>query len=107
MTMTDAAQMTGTQALEIRFESRDLGRVLTIRDYMKELLATLFREGEGFSGKRPFGNSGWEYDVIEPLVRAGAVRGTFYEAEEGEAPELEGYDHRDFERVVAEMIQAL
>lgn len=105
--MTDTPTMTAAEALNISFESRDLYRELTIRDYMKELLSTLFREGESFSGKRPFGNSGWEYDIIEPLVRAGVVRGSFYEAEEGEVPELDEYDRASFERVVTEMIQAL
>lgn len=48
----------------------------TVRDYMKALLLTLLAEGEGFSGKRPFGNSGWDWDMHIPLVKAGLVRGT-------------------------------
>ncbi len=46
----------------------------TVREYLRALLCTVWEEGEGFSGKRPFGNSGWEYDLIGPLVDAGYVQ---------------------------------
>jgi hypothetical protein len=32
-------------------------------------------EGEGFDGKRPFGNSGWDSDLFKPLIKAGLVAG--------------------------------
>lgn len=48
---------------------------LTIKQYLFNLLTTLWREGESFSGKRPFGNSGWEYDLYHPLVEAGLIKG--------------------------------
>lgn len=47
----------------------------TIRDYFKALLTTLWSEEEGFSGKRPFGNSGWTWDVYRALVQGGAIKG--------------------------------
>lgn len=47
----------------------------TIRDYLFSLLSTLWDEQEGFSGKRPFGDSGWEYDLYVPLIKAGIVSG--------------------------------
>lgn len=47
----------------------------TIRGYFKALLKELWREGEGFSGKRPFGNSGWESELYLPLVKGGFVKG--------------------------------
>lgn len=50
-------------------------KAATVRDYMKALLRRLLKEGEGFSGKRPFGNSGWEYELYIPLVKAGLVSG--------------------------------
>jgi hypothetical protein len=52
---------------------------LTVRGYLKELLRTLWDEGECFSGKRPFGNSGWEHELHTALAMAGAVQGTKYE----------------------------
>jgi hypothetical protein len=47
----------------------------TIRDYLYLLLITLWVEGEGFSGKRPLGDSGWESDLYKPLVKAGYLKG--------------------------------
>lgn len=47
----------------------------TVRGYFAALLATLWDEKEGFSGKRPFGNSGWECDLYAPMVEAGIVDG--------------------------------
>jgi hypothetical protein len=65
-------------ALEVRFDS-DAGDGLTVREYLKALLTTLWCEGEGFSGKRPFGNSGWEYEIYTPLIKYGFVEGEFDE----------------------------
>jgi hypothetical protein len=48
----------------------------TIRAYLQALLVTLWQEGESFSGKRPFGNSGWEYDLYKALIKGGAIDGT-------------------------------
>ena len=45
----------------------------TIGDYLIELLLSLWHQGESFSGKRPFGNSGWEHELYMPLVKAGLV----------------------------------
>lgn len=47
----------------------------TVRDYLKKLLSELWRKEDGFSGKRPFGNSGWQDDVYGALIRGGAVGG--------------------------------
>ena len=60
--------------LDLAMRDNDAGAA-TIRDYLKQLLLALFVEGQGFSGKRPFGNSGWEWDVFIPLVREGLVPG--------------------------------
>ena len=46
-----------------------------IRSYLKALLYTLWNEGEGFSGKRPFGDSGWDYELYKALIINGNVNG--------------------------------
>lgn len=51
----------------------------TLRDYLIALLRLVWRDEECFDGKRPFGNSGWQYDLYEPLIRAGYVTGTLDE----------------------------
>lgn len=61
--------------LEISMQENDAG-ASTIGEYLRKLLATLWEEGESFSGKRPFGNSGWEYDIYTAMVVAGVVNGT-------------------------------
>lgn len=73
-TEIDPEDMRLSTALDLRFDS-DAGKDLTIRDYLRELLTAVWEEGEGFSGKRPFGNSGWEYDVYVPLIKAGFIGG--------------------------------
>jgi len=51
----------------------------TIRDYLKELLKELWVEGEGFSGKRPFGNSGWHHELYTTLIIHKVIDGTLDE----------------------------
>lgn len=67
--------MTNQAILNIPFYSDDLNDTVTIKEYLKELLVTLWKEGEGFSGKRPFGNSGWESDLYLPLVEHNVLHG--------------------------------
>lgn len=78
--------------LEYRMFVADMGRNASLREYLHALLSTLWNEGEGFNGKRPFGNSGWEYDIYKFLVGAGAVCGSFDE---------EGY-LEDFDKTAAD-----
>ena len=49
----------------------------TIGDYLEALLLAVWDQGEGFSGKRPFGDStSWKWDVSTALVQGGAVEVT-------------------------------
>jgi hypothetical protein len=48
----------------------------TIRGYLTELLLAVWVEGEGFSGKRPFGSSDWRSDFDAALIREGWVDGS-------------------------------
>ena len=61
--------------LELRLKPNDAG-ASTVREYLAALLEALWQEGESFSGKRPFGNSGWQHDLLAPLIEAKFVRGT-------------------------------
>jgi len=60
----------------INYYFDDLDKTLTVKGYLVNLLRSLWAEGEGFSGKRPFGNSGWEYDLYSALVSGGAIKGS-------------------------------
>ena len=88
--------------LDLMFNCGDLGRVVSIREYLAELLLTLWSEGESFSGKRPFGNSGWESDLFVPLIKAGVVSGELDEDEY-----IEEVDHKKGNAVIAEMIREM
>ena len=59
------------EALDLYVRSEDC----TLREYLKLQLTTLWRESEGFSGKRPLGDSGWEWEIAQLLVEAGYVEG--------------------------------
>lgn len=84
--------MTDDEILELKMVS-DIGET-TIREWLRELLLTLWREGEGFSGKRPFGTGGWELDAYAALIKAGVVKG-----------ELDEYGHvEEVNRLEAEKV---
>lgn len=93
--------MDGKAVLDIPMDEND-GDAKTVREYLQALLRRLWVEGEGFSGKRPFGNSGWEHDVAFALVKAGAIPGSIDE-EYGEAT----YDDREALSAVLDAIDAL
>jgi hypothetical protein len=63
---------------KIPMQKNDIG-AKTIGEYFEKLLLTLWDEQEAFSGKRPFGNSGWEYDVYASLIAAGVLDGSLDE----------------------------
>lgn len=62
--------VTGQMILSIPMGDNDAGAA-TIRQYLVALANTVWWEGEGFSGKRPFGNSGWEHEMLEALESFG------------------------------------
>lgn len=80
--MPDTTRMTPQQLLGLPLPENDSGAD-TVRGYLIALLTQVWQEGEGFSGKRPFGNSSWEYDLYDAMARAGIV--------EADPPDSEGY----------------
>lgn len=68
------SKMTPTEILALPMREND-ANAATIRDYLVNALLRLWEKGEGFSGKRPFGNSGWEWDLLLPLITAGLIAG--------------------------------
>lgn len=61
--------MTPQQVLDLPMDDNDAG-AKTIREYLVSLVEMLWVEGEGFSGKRPFGNSGWEAELLDTFDNA-------------------------------------
>jgi len=68
-------------------------RAATIGDYFILLLLNLWEEGESFSGKRPFGNSGWEYELYKPLLKAGVIEGSIDECGDVEGVDIKAAWH--------------
>lgn len=87
-------------ALDVRFDS-DAGKNISIRDYLFLLISELWKEQECFSGKRPFGNSGWDYDLYIPLIRTGFIAGKI-----DEDGYLEEIDNKAAHEYVAMLIHA-
>jgi len=71
-----AKKLTPTQVLDIPMQPND-AEAETIREYLKNLLIEVWAEVEEFSGKRPFGNSGWENELYLALTNAEAIDATF------------------------------
>jgi hypothetical protein len=93
--------MTYDEILDYPHEFRDT-EAKNIRHYLFRLLEALWLEGEGFSGKRPFGNSGWDYDIYLPLVKMGAVKGVIEVEDEYEY--LDTFDRKDADKLVYDLI---
>lgn len=99
--------MDNKEILELKFESTDLGREITIKDFFKELLITLFKKGEGFSGKRPFGNSGWDYDLCVCLAQNGVIDGHNEINPDYPEDEYWEYDSKEAGNKILELIKEL
>lgn len=56
----------------------------TIRNYLRELLSVVWIHSESFDGRRPFGNSGWRYDLLIPLAMEGLIDLGELDPEDGE-----------------------
>lgn len=73
--MTDP---TPAEILALPLGPNDSGKD-TVRGYLVALVAEVWREEQCFSGKRPFGNSGWKGDFDKAFITAGWVTGNLDE----------------------------
>lgn len=90
-------------ALNVKINEEDSGAT-TLREYFKIMLKTIFKEGEGFSGKRPFGNSSWEHSLAIELVKSGVLDGKLLDDDDYFDAE---YNSRDFDKLINLTIDAL
>lgn len=66
--------MSYKEYIKIPMQENDAG-AKTVGEYLKILLLTLWDEEDCFSGKRPFGNSGWKIrDLYCVSCRGGCKR---------------------------------
>ena len=78
---------------------------ITLGEYFDDLLMTLWEQGEGFSGKRPFGNSGWENDVYIALLAAQATAGYISFDEDGWVEDFDIHNKSHADSLVYKMIR--
>ncbi len=89
--------------IDLEIYSSDLDETMTIREYFKRLLTQLWMDGECFDGKRPFGNSGWQYDVYAALIKHGIIKGKL--DSDGYIDELNEYKAQQF--IIEKLIKEL
>lgn len=99
--MSDYDHEAARRVLDLSMPEND-ARAATIREYLLQLLRALWREESGFSGKRPFGNSDWQYDLYIPLHKAGLIDGRL--DEDGYVEEM---DHEAGARLILAAIDEL
>lgn len=63
--------------LNTQMQQNDAGAT-TVRGYLVALAREVWSENEEFSGKRPFGNSGWEHEVYTALAKEGHIEGKWH-----------------------------
>lgn len=90
--------------LDVEFyDGKSLNCTVTVREFFHAFLSELWRDPEGFSGKRPFGNSGWYYPVIYALIEAGAIKGVVERDEDGYVEDSK-FDAKEADAVVQGLI---
>jgi len=101
--------LTPQQVLALPLHPRNDSGATTVCGYLVKLLAQCWSDGENFNGKRPFGNSDWESDLLLPLVQAGQIEGVIEESDAWgpSLDEIEWDEERKGMHIIAEAIQAL
>jgi hypothetical protein len=88
------------KALDSIVRSHDFREPITVREFLHKLLEEVWLGKESFSGKRPFGNSGWEYPLYDTLVRDGFIEGKSEIIDEG--TKYEQVEYFDYDRKAAD-----
>jgi hypothetical protein len=96
------ADPTGVEVLDTPMADGNDADADTVREYLAALLEELWRAGDDFSPKRPFGTGGWQDQVYAALARAGHIDSRF---DSGGWLEWADRDHGD--DLISSAIEAL
>lgn len=96
-----STEPTGDQILSLPMGNNDADAP-TVRAYLVALLRGVWLYREGFNGKRPFGNSVWQWELYAALGRAGLITAEF--DEDGFLDEV---DDHEGDRLINVAINAL
>jgi len=99
--LPDPDAPTPAQVLETPVGPNDAGAG-TVREYLVALAEAVWDQGEGFSGKRPWGNSGWEHDLYHALGARGHIR-----YEQDEHGYCESVDREAGHRLIRQALEAM
>lgn len=66
--------MNAKKILKLKFYSHDLNRETTIKEFFKTLIVKVWAEQGQFDGKRPWGFSHWERDMVACLEKHKVVK---------------------------------
>lgn len=94
--------MTPQEILDIKFKCQDFCHKVTLKQYLKRQLLALWTEVEQFSGKRPFGNSGWDWDIYAVLIRHDVIPGKL-----DSDGFIEEFDHKEATKIMIGLINSL
>jgi len=88
-----------TDILDLQFKSEDLNAVVTIRSFFFLLMKKLWLEQDCFDGKRPFGNSSWDADLIKCLIENKIIKGSI-----DKYGYINNYDRKELNKFVIDII---
>lgn len=71
----------------------------TVGEYFHILNKKLWREEESFSGKSPFGNSGWQHEILHAAAMSGILETVVFD-DDGYIEEMEA---KEFENMLSEV----
>ena len=72
-----ATMLTGEEILALPMDpSTNSAGATSVREYLVALARVVWVEGEGMSGKCPFGDSGWECEVYAAIGKKGRAGDT-------------------------------
>lgn len=81
----------------------------TVKEYLKKLLECIWLEGESFSSKRPFGESGWQYELYEVIVANKLVDIEYFEEIDPDEmwENIRDFDSKQADRLILDAINSL
>lgn len=97
-----AGEPTPEQILDL-IVSGDFGTG-TVREYLSDLLGLVWDEKAGFDGKRPWGNSGWEWELYQSMIDAGFLAA---DPSYDDSRQLDEDGRRKADDLIAQAIKAL
>lgn len=105
--ITDIDALNSILELPIDVDVRSPGGLKpeTVRQYLSGLLSTLWVEGEEFSGKRAWGDSDWQWDLIPALAGAGHIKAEV--DEDGYVDSISGDEEATYYGIVNNCIMVL